>query len=105
MKQIVLTPEKPWKAALKAAKAEVERAGGVVLVATTPRARRHLEKINREYQFPRRHHPESAPETWPRRSDEVAPRTFIGEEGDWHLVLSLPDHEPGLDKDGLPVTD
>ena len=104
MKQIVLSPERPWKDAKKTAEAEIKSAGGVVLVAKTPRARRNLEKINREYQFPRRHHPESPPETWPRRSDEIAPRTFWNEAGDRYLLLSFPDHKVEL-RAGVPVTD
>ena len=108
MKKIVLTPEKPWKGSLKAAKAEIRDEGGVVLVAKTPRARRHLEKINREFQFPMRHHPESPPETWPRgaRADDIVPTTIVGPAGDWHLVLCVPDQpRPHLDADGVPITD
>jgi hypothetical protein len=105
MKQITPTPERSWRDALNAARAEIRDAGGVVLVAKTPRARRHLEKIDREFNFPRRHKPESPPETWPRRGDEISPRKFVSETGDWHLLLSFPDRHPQLDHRGLPVTD
>ena len=124
MKQITLTPETPWKDALKAAKAEIQAAGGVVLVAKTPRARRHLMKVYREFRFPRRHDPESSPDTWPLRGDEIDPRIFVdletvdriidletGEDeadpatGDWHLLLSIPNtHEVALDERGVPIT-
>lgn len=108
MKQITLTPEKSWTDGLKAAKAEIKSAGGVVLVAKTPRARRHLEKINREFRFPMRHHPESAPETWPlgARANDIVPVTHVGPTDDWYLVLCRPDHPPvDLDADGVPRTD